>query len=145
VLKLWRKQKLSMPRIRNFSTKKFNQKIWFRRGGRLFSTLLIFLGSGFWVLNTMQLNPTQMINDSALFNRGVLGVNEDSASSSNDAKYDPKDLNCPVKTPVKGQILINGQKIYHVEQSPFYSKIRPDACFKDISEAVNQGYKAFES
>lgn len=54
----------------------------------------------------------------------------------------PSGSTCPSDHPIKGNNSISGAKIYHEPGDEFYSRTRPERCFKDASEAESAGYRA---
>lgn len=49
---------------------------------------------------------------------------------------------CPSGYPIKGNISSSGEKIYHVPSGQFYSRTKPEYCFKTTADAERAGFRA---
>ena len=53
-------------------------------------------------------------------------------------------VSCPKGYPVKGNISLSGEQIFHVPAGDFYAKTRPERCFATSAQAQRAGYRQSE-
>lgn len=66
----------------------------------------------------------------------------DSRSSGSGMVKGTGGYDCPSGYPIKGNISSSGEKIYHVPSGQFYSRTKPEYCFKTTADAERAGFRA---
>lgn len=54
----------------------------------------------------------------------------------------PEGYNCPSTHPIKGNI--SKERIYHTPNSPYYTRTKPEECFKTAEDAITNGYRGLK-
>jgi hypothetical protein len=88
--------------------------------------------------------PTLLMDESKKIKTVKPSDNEDSVQAPLQKTTLPKKENNSVKYEgvwIKGNINPEGEKIYHLPQGKYYSKVKPESWFKTEQDAINAGYR----
>ena len=53
----------------------------------------------------------------------------------------PASTDCPPGYEIKGNIDLDGDRIFHTPLSPWYDRTKPEVCFQTIEDAFGAGFR----